>query len=84
VPRVFPEFNGSRKLRDNDRSAASSLLYTTSCKDSLVLMRMAEIIAPKHVGLIEIINPLTPNDPYRGRTAPLTSKVAFYIFIQQI
>ena len=29
-------------------------------------------------------NPLTPKDPYRGRTAPLTSKVAFYIFIQQI
>ena len=29
-------------------------------------------------------NPLTPNDPYRDRTAPLTSKVAFYIFIQQI
>jgi hypothetical protein len=29
-------------------------------------------------------NPLTPNDPYMGRTAPLTSKVAFYIFIQQI
>jgi len=31
-----------------------------------------------------ILNPLTPNDPYRGRTAPLTSKVVFYIFIQQI
>ena len=30
------------------------------------------------------VNTLTPNDPYRGRTAPLTSKVAFYIFIQQI
>jgi len=30
------------------------------------------------------INHLTPNDPYRGCTAPLTSKVAFYIFIQQI
>ena len=30
------------------------------------------------------VNPLTPNEPYRGRTAPLTSKVAFYIFIQQI
>ena len=30
------------------------------------------------------IKPLKPNDPYRGRTAPLTSKVAFYIFIQQI
>ena len=32
----------------------------------------------------EDINTLTPNDPYRGRTASLTSKVAFYIFIQQI
>ena len=30
------------------------------------------------------VNPSTPNDSYRGRTAPLTSKVAFYIFIQQI
>jgi len=30
------------------------------------------------------INPLTPNDYYSGRTATLTSKVAFYIFIQQI
>ena len=30
------------------------------------------------------VNPLTPNDPYRGRTAPLTSKVAFYVFIKQI
>jgi len=28
------------------------------------------------------VNPLTPNDSYRGHTAPLTSKVAFYIFIQ--
>jgi len=31
-----------------------------------------------------VLNPLMPNDPYRGRTTPLTSKVAFYIFIQQI
>jgi len=29
-----------------------------------------------------IINPLTPYNPYRDRTAPLPSKVAFYIFIQ--
>jgi len=29
-------------------------------------------------------NPLTPNANYGGRTAPLTSKVAIYIFIQQI
>jgi len=31
-----------------------------------------------------IINHLTPNVNCSGRTAPLTSKVAFYIFIQQI
>ena len=30
------------------------------------------------------INLLTPNVNYSDRTAPLTSKVAFYIFIQQI
>jgi hypothetical protein len=33
---------------------------------------------------IENINHLTPNDPYMCRTAPLTSKRSFYIFIQQI
>jgi len=33
---------------------------------------------------IVILNLLTPNVNYSGRTAPLTSKVAFYIFIQQI
>jgi len=32
----------------------------------------------------EHINRLTPNVNYSGRTAPLTSEVAFYIFIQQI
>jgi len=31
-----------------------------------------------------VINLLTPNVNYSGRTAPLNSKVAFYIFIQQI
>ena len=35
-------------------------------------------------GAKRLIKPLTPNDPYRGRTAPITSKVGFYIFIQQI
>ena len=29
------------------------------------------------------VNPLTPNGPYRGRTAPQTSKFTFYIYIQQ-
>ena len=32
----------------------------------------------------ETLNLLTPNVNYSCRTAPLTSKVAFYIFIQQI
>jgi len=32
----------------------------------------------------ECLNPLTPNDHYSGRTAPLTSKFDFYTFIQQI
>ena len=30
------------------------------------------------------INLLTPNVNYSGHTGPLTPKVAFYIFIQQI
>jgi len=34
--------------------------------------------------IIFYINLLTPNVNYSGRTAPLTSKVAFCIFIQQI
>jgi len=30
---------------------------------------------------IQIVNPLTPNDPYSGRTAPLTSKLCIlYIY----
>ena len=40
--------------------------------------------SPLPVTLLRHINPLTHNDHYSGRTAPLTSKVAFYIFIQQI
>ena len=32
----------------------------------------------------QLLNILTPNVNYSGRTAPLTSKVAFYIFIRQI
>ena len=39
---------------------------------------------PIRLFLMVRINRLTPKDPYSGRTAPLTSKVAFYIFIQQI
>ena len=33
---------------------------------------------------IYLFNHLTPKDPYSGRTASLTSKIAFYILIHQI
>jgi len=32
---------------------------------------------------VTMLNLLTPNINYSGRTAPLTSKIAFYILIQQ-
>ena len=38
--------------------AASPVHYTTSCKHSLMLLRMGEIIARNNVELIEIINKL--------------------------
>ena len=50
-----------------------------------MLLKIGEIIARKHVELIEIINRLTPNDPYMGRTAPLTSKRSIlYIYSTNI
>jgi len=36
------------------------------------------------LGVTQPVNLLTPNVNYIGHTASLTSKVAFYIFIQQI
>jgi len=47
-----------------------------SCFPAVFMCHKCKIIRP--------INLLTPNVNYSGRTAPLTSKVAFYIFIQQI
>ena len=38
------------------KQAKSSVHYTTRYKHSLVLLRMGEIIAPKHVELIETVN----------------------------
>jgi len=40
--------------------------------------------AQQHKRADIMVNLLTPNVNYSGCAAPLTSKVAFYIFIQQI
>jgi len=43
------------------------------------------IFKPSYCQIYYILfNLLTPNVNYSGRTAPLTSEVAFYISIQQI
>jgi len=57
-------------------------------------MYISELIIDRHKYIPEAhltavcdktsINLLTPYVNYSGRTAPLTSKVPFYIFIQQI
>jgi len=47
-------------------------------------MRMRHIIWSFVAFRLPYFNLLTPNVNYSGRTALLTSKVSFYIFIQQI
>ena len=69
-----------------------SLDYSISCfLTSLFLTYLIAYILScllTHFSLLSVLNflfnLLTPNVNYSGRTAPLTSKVAFYIFIQQI
>jgi len=55
-------------------------------RNILSLMCISRIQASKYLtkSLFLVVKLLTPNVNYSGRTAPLTSKVAFYIFIQQI
>ena len=45
---------------------------------------MCEILKTVTADPVTLFNLLTPNVNYSGRTAPLNSKVAFYIFIRQI
>ena len=54
------------------RPAASSVHYTTSCKHSLALPRMGEIIARNRLKLIEIIN------------KPLLSHLVGYLYYWQM
>jgi len=50
----------------------------------LAYISAATVARTPAVNCTKRFNVLTPNVNYSGRTAPLTSKVAFYIFIQQI
>jgi len=50
----------------------------------VIFMLKYPVILREPHGHINHMVTLRLNDPYRGRTAPLTSKVAFYVFIQQI
>ena len=48
-------------------------------------LSMAQWYILMHYTYSEMLNPLTPNDPYRGRTAPLTSKrCILYIYSTNI
>jgi len=56
-----------------------TLYYSTVARTTNYSFQIASVLE-----FMSLFNSMTPNDYYRGRTAPLTSKVAFYIFIQQI
>ena len=65
---------------------SGTVIYTAgSIESSSVEITIRDAVEYRmNISLTCHINPLTPNDPKRGRTAPLTSNIAFYIFIQQI
>jgi len=59
------------------------------CRDADIfrgqfVTRIQILYSESYLYLPYFLNLLMPNVNYSGRTAPLTSKVAFYIFIQQI
>ena len=65
--------------------------YTTYIKqDAIITIRLYLATCfgrdrPSSCQLRTTINPLTPNDPYRGRTTPLTSKCCIlYIYSRNI
>ena len=62
-----------------------SSFFTTCYSISIIYIFQPKSVCSKVLGRTvtkylcsKDINPLTPNDPYRGRTAPLTSKFAFF------
>ena len=68
------------------RGIETALLDAAVPTEEPLLRRNARMTksAEKMALRFQHLNLLTPNVKYSGRTAPLTSKIAFYIFIQQI
>jgi len=62
----------------NQVSLCDDRTYSLSVDVTVVLARYEDL----HKTCVKHLNFLTPNVNYSGRTAPLTSKVVFYIFIQ--
>ena len=67
----------------NKLGCTAVIAVVTGITTNISILPLDDVITNWQI-IIMFINPLTPNDRYSGRTAPLTSKVAFYIFIQQI
>jgi len=65
--------------------AIRTIKYLVIAKTDIVTAYSTKFVIIKNFFIqLKQINLLTPNVNYSGRTASLTSKVAFYIFIQQI
>jgi len=65
------------------RRAKNNVLVITDAQTESACSQL--FITRPHCVHHTVINPLTPNDPYRGRTAPLTSKrCTLYIYSTNI
>jgi hypothetical protein len=73
----------SLAFRFTDQTSACIWLYSADSSHCTIYKAFAFILFRYLKNIV--INPLTPNDPYRGRTTPLSSKrCTLYIFIQQL
>ena len=52
----------------------SAIITVSSCSRNLGINISKKLLRCDHKEHLNVINRLTPNDPYMGRTAPLTSK----------
>ena len=66
------------------RKLQKMLKHRTQCPVQIFVGSLCFCFVNERTAVFPGINPLTPNDPYRGCTASLTSKIAFYIFNKYI